>query len=335
MSEINSICTLCDAPHPVDTGERHVDSGTEYTLWRCDACGAKFWTPFRNPGAEWYERDPRYSDANSNPPLDPTPHHRDTISYLKKHANAGFVLDVGCGTGNFLNHARKNGWACYGFDFDSNAVQAAHSAFGLTNIELSNFEKYIADHPELLNSCDLVSFFDVFEHIDDHRDFVGRVSSLLRDGGHLALTVPFGDSLKFLQPNDLPPRHLTRWTVPALSAFFERHGYDVVVANAIPAELDYILMKLRFKYGKAFSFGAVRKAQAVVAGSAAASVEGKAKAAASPMVRAVRIAAKIKDSILFGVPAVVVWGALHFSKRRYNGIHVIARKRATNHVGEN
>ena len=38
-----------------------------YSLYECPLCGGQFWNPMKNPGAEWYEKDIRYSFRNKNP----------------------------------------------------------------------------------------------------------------------------------------------------------------------------------------------------------------------------------------------------------------------------
>ncbi|OGG50465.1 hypothetical protein A2763_01680 [Candidatus Kaiserbacteria bacterium RIFCSPHIGHO2_01_FULL_54_36] len=317
---MQNICPLCGSDVLQAKKETHEDGDVLYTLYHCAKCGVEYWLPLKNPGANWYAHDERYAGANENPPLDPNWNHKKAISFLK--GKKGRVLDVGCGTGNFLSWANKNGWEVWGIDFDPNAAKAAREVFGLPNISLATLAEFIRAHPELTGTFDLVTFFDVFEHIDDHNDFAALVSRLVKKGGHIAMSMPYRKGARWLQPHDLPPRHLTRWDRSSLMRFWGRHGFSAQFIKRVPASLDAILMKFRFTYGKAFSFGLVRKAQMKERENGV----QKKGAPRSVRVRVVHALAKAKDAVLFGIPALLTWLALLPSEKRYTTLYLIARK---------
>ena len=155
-----SSCPLCAGQAKFSHQETHYDREVRYDLYECSSCGAQFWMPLKNPGADWYEHDARYAGGNDDPPREPYWTHRKAVSFLK--GKEGKVLDVGCGTGNFLSWAKENGWDVYGIDFDGNAVRAAREVFELPNVEQASLGEYIAAHPDYAGSFDLVGFFDVF-----------------------------------------------------------------------------------------------------------------------------------------------------------------------------
>jgi hypothetical protein len=169
-----------------------------------------------------------------------------------------------------------------------------------------------------------VTFFDVFEHLDDHESFIGRVQDLLKDGGYIAMSMPYRKHAEWFMRADVPPRHLTRWDRTALTNFLKAHGFDVVYIRRIPADIRFIIVKLRFKYGRRTSIGLVNAVRAKTSGSTSMS-NGK----SSPIVRLARFVAAAKDAMLFGIPAIIIWIALLPSSQRYLTLYAIARKTET------
>ncbi len=313
MTFTRTQCPLCTKTADFRHVETHSDSktNTSYTLYRCSMCTGSFWEPLKNPGGAWYEHDERYADRNKNPILDPNWNHRKIVSFLAP--KKGSVLDVGCGVGNFLAYAVSKGWAGVGIDFDRDAIEAGKKTFGLSNLSVSDIHDFAKIHTA--KKFDLVTFFDVLEHIDDHEVFMADVHALLAEDGSVALSVPHGTHAKFLMPADVPPRHLTRWNEKSLKIFLKKYGFEITYLKKIPATIRFIILKLRFTYGKSVSTGLVAKAQ---------SAGGKKRNVAF-----VSALAKIKDAVIFGIPATLIWLWLLPSQRRFIGLYVIARLRET------
>lgn len=320
MENSNLKCGLCGSFKRSPVIATHCDQGVEYVLRECPDCTAQYWTPFKNPGREWYENDERYKGANTNPPINPTRIQENTLNFLAPLQ--GKVFDIGCGTGNFLYLAQKKGWQVAGIDFDANAVDSATNKFGLPNIELLTLNEYVTKYPEVEGKYDLVTFFDVFEHIDNHIDFIRLVKTLLKPQGHISMSMPYRNGSRWLQPYDLPPRHLTRWDRRSLTGFLEKHGFKIVLIKRVPATFFEIVMKLRFKYGKFASFGLVQKVKDVATNDS--SKTDKLKLGPSRKKTIVHALAKTKDVILFGIPALFIWVYFRLTGGLYTGLSVIA-----------
>lgn len=93
------------------------------------------------------------------------------------------LLDVGCGPGFFLNVARKKGWKVKGVEISEFAATFAKKNFGL---EVING----ALEAGLFNpgSFDLVTLWDVLEHLPEPLDTLTEINKVLRPGGALVLT---------------------------------------------------------------------------------------------------------------------------------------------------
>jgi D-beta-D-heptose 7-phosphate kinase/D-beta-D-heptose 1-phosphate adenosyltransferase len=254
------ICPLCKTDCEQKFVRSHIDKVTnqKYDLYQCENCFAQHWFPMQNPGGYWYERDERYANRNIDPTIIPGLQHIASVKKMKKIGGKS-VLDVGCGNGNFLAYAEKNGFKGVGFDFDRDGIESGKRSFGLSDLFVDDLAGYKSKHPEEKDKYDWVTFFDVFEHIDNHNEFIDDVKFFLKTGGHIALSIPHRDSAPWLIPGDLPPRHLTRWNPKSITKFFEARGFDHVDVGFIPATLDFLVTKLRWKYGKHFNFNLVGK----------------------------------------------------------------------------
>ncbi len=302
-------CPLCKGSGAYK--ESTTQEGVTYDGYVCARCTVLWWEPFKNPGAKWYQEDERYADRNKHSFLVPNKKHIDVLDWYTEEP--GRVLDVGCGVGNFLGEAKRRGWEVWGIDFDSDAIKTAQDTFALEHVYVSDVASFAETYTG--PRFDLITFFDVFEHLDDHHVFMSSVKTLLRPGGTLAFSVPYAKAWRFLVPADLPPRHLTRSNETSLKHFFAQYGCSIGKVSRLPASWYYLVLKLRFKYGKQLSFGGVRAVEGSLG-------EGKRQKRETPLtVRVVKLLAKAKDSVVFGIPAFMLWVLLLPSDGRYTDIY--------------
>ena len=100
------------------------------------------------------------------------------------------VLDVGCGNGDFLAIAQDAGYIVTGIDV-SDAVVSHSVARGVSAVS-GDF----LTHP-FETAFDLVTFWDVMEHLRDPEAFFRRTQALLCPGGYVVLKVPTPGQLHF------------------------------------------------------------------------------------------------------------------------------------------
>jgi SAM-dependent methyltransferase len=129
------------------------------------------------------------------------------------------ILDVGCGTGANLLLLSKYGDA-EGVDVSEDAL-AFCRARGLENVKLGAGE----DLPYEDGTFDLVTAFDVVEHMDDDVAGLKEMRRVLRPGGRVLLFVPTFMFLWGVQ--DEVSNHRRRYRLPQLRRVLEQAGFEV------------------------------------------------------------------------------------------------------------
>lgn len=99
----------------------------------------------------------------------------------------GTLLDVGCGLGYFVKRVSEfPSWQIFGYEISPQAVDFARQQLGLQNVfcgrvEESDFKKH---------SCDIITLWDVIEHIPNPDPLLSHLSSLLKNDGVLFMHTP-------------------------------------------------------------------------------------------------------------------------------------------------
>lgn len=132
-------------------------------------------------------------------------------------AGTGKLLEVGSGSGRFLNRMRKAGWTVAGIDFDPVAAARVKDRYGIPVAVGSLPELGYAE-----GNYDVVAMSQVLEHVPDPVALLKECRRVLRPGGRLVLSTPnalsvahriYGKYWRGLEP----PRHQHVFTPAALS----------------------------------------------------------------------------------------------------------------------
>lgn len=111
------------------------------------------------------------------------------------HPSKGKLLDFGCAEGNFLVLAKKKGWEAYGVEQSKFASKLAKKR------GLKVYNKPINEIKFQDNSFDVITLWDVIEHLSDLEGIFKELKRILKKDGLLIIRTPNKDSIFHLIAN--------------------------------------------------------------------------------------------------------------------------------------
>ncbi len=218
MSNKHIHCPVCSS--------KHFKSLKEYEaayLVKCSRC--KFVFSEKIPGDQ--ELVEHYEGYGRNDYLSPITikRYRQLLTSWRHFRKNNRILDVGCGIGYFLETAKDMGWKTYGTEFTHEAIDICISK-GIKMFQGKLSKDLLGDM-----KFDIITSFEVIEHINNPQEEISHIRHYLRDGGLLYLTTP--------NFNSISRRILkSRWNVIA---------YPEHLSYYTPQTLHYLLRNNTFK----------------------------------------------------------------------------------------
>jgi SAM-dependent methyltransferase len=227
----------------------------EFHMVRCSQCGLIR----QNPRLAWeslksyYPED--YSAYQSIIEKEPSRLRRLDRRYgmwkrlraIQRFQPEGRLLDVGSGTGIFLAEAQRAGrWELMAVEPSPGAASYVRSEL---EIPVLNHRFAEADLPE--DHFDVITMWNVLEHLDHPVRDLDRAARLLREGGLLVLSIPKVESLdaRLFGPCwagwDLP-RHLYLFPQVQLKDLLSEAGLQVVDSRCLAGSHSAFELSLEF-----------------------------------------------------------------------------------------
>ena len=109
-----------------------------------------------------------------------SPHRwRDRKAALAPYKQSGALLDLGCSSGAFLKSLKGESWKLYGIEMSAEGAKTAE--------ERSGAQVFVGDIPDApfgAESFDVITCFDVLEHVYDPRQVMAKISEWLEARRH-------------------------------------------------------------------------------------------------------------------------------------------------------
>lgn len=175
----------------------------------------------------------------------------------KQNPKKGNLLDYGCGTGDFLVEARKNGWQISAYEPSEQAKALAQKKGIVTTDDLRSFPNH---------AFDAITLWHVLEHVHDVPAQLAEFKRLLKPEGTLVIAVPNFKSYdakhygEFWAAFDVP-RHLWHFSKTAIQKLANDAGLKVESVKPMLFDAFYVsLLSEKYKSGgmnpvKAFFVG--------------------------------------------------------------------------------
>lgn len=249
--------TLSEATSQASSGEMNAhhycctchDLSQHGDIVRCRQCGMVYNNPQPNPEAllQIYKKveDPLYleeSEARERT-------FKCSLDQLHRFIRPpGRLLDVGCYTGVFMKTAAAEGWEVEGIELSSWAADIARKTGGGTVYETPLEQLSIPNE-----RFDLITLWDVIEHLSHPSDMIKNVNRLLKPGGVVAFSTHMVDSLAVRLMGKRYPffmeMHVAHFSKATAGRMLEAQGFDLLKIKAHPRILraGYFLEKLYHK----------------------------------------------------------------------------------------
>ena len=243
-------------------------SGEEFEIWECKNCSIRFTQniPEQENIARYYQSEKYISHSDTNEGLVNKLYHLVRKRTLLKKQNLvehstkkkhGSILDLGAGTGAFLNTMQLAGWDSVGLEPDTTARKKARELYGL-NLKESNELFSLASY-----NFDAITLWHVLEHVHQLHEYVIKFRELLKKDGKLFIAVPNFTSKdaatykKYWAAYDVP-RHLYHFSPKSMEILLNTHGFILEKIQPMWYDSVYVsMLSEKYKTGKANNVNAL------------------------------------------------------------------------------
>jgi len=239
----------------------HTVSGETFDIAECSSCSFRFTQDVPDAGsiAPYYKSEDYISHTNTVTGLINRLYHfvrTRTIVQKRKlierstGIKAGRLLDVGSGTGAFLNEMKQHGWEATGLEPDADARSVAKRVYDVVLADTDQLYQLPEDH------FDSITMWHVLEHVHDLAKYVQQIKNVLHTNGKLFIAVPNYTALdaaiykEYWAAYDVP-RHLYHFSPRSMELLMKKHGLKVLQYKPMWYDSFYVsLLSSKYKKGK-------------------------------------------------------------------------------------
>lgn len=247
-------CPLCESTDI----KKHVEvkdyflSEENFVLFQCSQC--EFVFTQSHPGKEnissYYKSEAYVSHSNTRKGMVNRLYHlargymlgrkRKLIQRLTQK-RTGNILDIGSGTGFFLNHMKEHGWEVTGIEPSEEGRKFCRDQFALETKD----EKTLFSLNE--NNFDVITLWHVLEHVQDMDEYMIKIHSVLREDGILFVALPNLNSLDASIYKDKwaaydVPRHLWHFSPVSFQKLAAKYQFQLLKMKSMPLDAVYVSM---------------------------------------------------------------------------------------------
>lgn len=247
------ICPVCGSEkfETIFTAKDYLVSNQEFDILHCSNCTLRITFPKPNIDeiSKYYNSEEYISHKEEGRSLINKIYKIvQKISLVKKRrlvekyfgGEKGSLLDIGCGTGDFINVMQKADWQVSGVEPDNNARRIAQE---LSSAQIFSIEQHLND----TSKYDVITMWHTLEHIHDIHKQISKIDEMLDEDGMLYIAVPNYTSFdaEYYKQNwaayDVP-RHLNHFSPQAMQILFEKYEYSIISYKQLPFDPFYIAL---------------------------------------------------------------------------------------------
>ena len=258
-----SHCPVCSSDNIIAklSAKDYTVSQQQFSIWHCNHCTARFTqdVPGQNDIGAFYQSDDYISHSDTKKGLINSVYHLVRKRTLKKKMqlvkgavgrSKGEILDIGCGTGAFLDTMKQAGWDITGLEPDATARTKAATLY---NIQPQLPEKLFHLQPAAYHA---ITMWHVLEHVHELQAYIKQLAELLAPNGKIFIAVPNYTSqdaavyAAYWAAYDVP-RHLYHFSPLSMEHLLS--GYNLKITAMKPMWYDSFYVSMlseKYKTGR-------------------------------------------------------------------------------------
>jgi 2-polyprenyl-3-methyl-5-hydroxy-6-metoxy-1,4-benzoquinol methylase len=238
-----------------------------FAVVTCNHCSFQFIPPYYRKKIEYtqYKNEEVTKAVRQGNNWIKIQRHKLRLNWIKKFKPSGSLFDLGAGWGHFMLAAKEEGYSIYGIEI---AEQPYRYCVDDLKLPVEHIDFFKMDPSK---KFDVITLWDVLEHIDKADEFVAKIAELTAPGGYLILQVPQIDSFFAKRHKDqwkmMGLDHVNYFGKSTIKRLLERHGFEVEAYKSsfeIKLFIMYTLLplvkRLKKKNSKAVTNGTISAA---------------------------------------------------------------------------
>ena len=258
-----SFCPGCGSAHIASrlVVKDYTVSQESFEIWECSDCSLRFTqnAPGQDAIGAYYQSDDYISHNDTNKGLINRLYHlvrkrtlRNKLKLVQRTTGLkrGRLLDIGAGTGAFLNTLKQAGWEVDGLEPEPAARKLALEKYGLVLSEPGALFEAEAQ------SYDAITLWHVLEHVHNLHGYLQQLNRLLKPGGRFFIAVPNYTSYdasvyrEYWAAYDVP-RHLYHFSPAAMKKITAQQGLSLDLMLPMWYDSFYVsMLSERYKRNK-------------------------------------------------------------------------------------
>ncbi len=256
-------CPICNSNNIQQqlSAKDYTVSQNIFSIWHCNACTARFTqdVPEQEAIGAYYASENYISHSDTKKGIINSLYHlvrKRTLGAKRRLVinetgiTKGAILDIGCGTGAFLNTMKEAYWNITGLEPDTIARAKAAELY---NIQPQEPGKLFELEPVSFNA---ITMWHVLEHVHELHAYIKQIEKLLAPGGKAFIAVPNYTSkdaaiyAAHWAAYDVP-RHLYHFSPQSMETLLSQHGLKLAAVKPMWFDSFYVsMLSEQYKNGK-------------------------------------------------------------------------------------
>jgi 2-polyprenyl-3-methyl-5-hydroxy-6-metoxy-1,4-benzoquinol methylase len=224
-TRLNIRCCVCNNADPAEF--KLIYKRENFEVVACNHCCFTFIPPFYRSKIQYqqYKTESVTNAIRSGNNWVKIQRHKLRFKLIKKFKSSGSLFDLGAGWGHFMLAGQELGYDVYGIEISEQPYLYCKNDLKL-NVDHIDFFKLDEN-----KKFDIITMWDVLEHIDRADDFIEKIGKLQDEKGILVLQVPQIDSYFAKKYRDkwkmMGLDHVNYFSKDTITRMLNRYGYEV------------------------------------------------------------------------------------------------------------